>query len=317
MTRDTPELVTAGETMALLSPPEPGPLRHARSLDLRVGGAESNLAIGAARLGVRAAWIGRVGDDELGRLVRSTLAGEGVDVSHAVTDPAAPTGLMLKERRAAGVTRVTYYRAGSAGSRLEPADIDPELIASARVLHVTGITPALSESARDAVRLAVEAARAAGVAVSVDFNYRARLWPADAAAKELRRLAEAADVLFATEDEARLVVDAPGAEGLAGALSALGPAEVLIKRGGRGAVAYAQGTVHEVPPYPVDVVDPVGAGDAFGAAYLAELVRGRPVPERLRTAALAGALAVTVPGDWEGLPTRDDLDLIAGGDVRR
>ena len=315
----SPELVTLGETMALLASPRVGLLRHAHSLDLSVAGAESNVAIGVRRLGRTAAWVSRVGDDEFGRLVIGTVAAEGVDTGHVAVDPAAPTGLMVKERRSDTVTRVVYYRAGSAASRLSPSDVDPDLIGSARILHVTGITPALSASARDAVRFAVETARAAGVPVSLDFNYRSALWDAGAAGAELAGLVDRADVVFATEPEARLVVAADDPLALARELAARGPRHVLIKRGGRGVVALLDGEEHELAARPVAVVDPVGAGDAFAAAYLAEFIAGRPVLECLHAATVAGAFAVTVPGDWEGLPSRAELALLDGDpdDVHR
>ncbi|MYS84458.1 sugar kinase [Embleya scabrispora] len=316
--RETPDVVTLGETMVLLTAPHIGPLRHARTLDVATGGAETNLAIGITRLGGRAAWIGRVGDDEFGRLVLAVLGGEGLDTRGAVVDPDAPTGLMVKARRTSAATDVRYYRAGSAGSRLCPEDVDPALVRSARILHITGITPALSATARAAVRAAVAEANGAGVPVSLDLNYRQALWSAEHAATELRALAAGADILFATEDEARLVLKAPAHTpvlDLARDLGALGPTQVLLKQGSRGAVAIVEGRVHEVPPHRVDAVDSVGAGDAFAAGYLAELVEGGSVAARLATAAAAGAFAVTVPGDWEGLPRRDELRLLQQDDA--
>jgi 2-dehydro-3-deoxygluconokinase len=299
--------------MALLWPPEVGPLRHAPGLRLGVAGAESNVAIGAVRLGVPATWLGRVGDDEFGHLVTMTLRGQGVQTT-AVVDPEAHTGLMVKERRTARATRVLYYRAGSAGSRLCPDDLDRTVITAGAVLHVTGITAALSGSARRAVFAAVEEARAAGVPVSVDLNYRSALWSPQQAGPVLRDLVGHADVVLATEEEARLVVDGADAGTLAGALTALGPHQVLIKKGSEGSLSIIDGELHRVPARAVVVVDPVGAGDAFGAGYLSGLCRGRPVDERLALATAAGAFAVTVPGDWEGLPSPADLALLDGDD---
>ncbi|MFD0886419.1 PfkB family carbohydrate kinase, partial [Streptosporangium algeriense] len=143
------DLVTLGESMALFTARRTGLLRHARDFGLGVGGAESNLAIGVSRMGRRAAWIGRVGADEFGELLRSTLAGEGVDVRGMIVDPEAPTGLMVKSRRTAELVDVRYYRSGSAGSRLRPEDLDLPVLRSARVLHVTGITLAISASAAE------------------------------------------------------------------------------------------------------------------------------------------------------------------------
>ncbi|MES9541423.1 PfkB family carbohydrate kinase [Actinomadura sp. NPDC000600] len=313
------DLVTFGETMARLENPVVGPMRHARSLDLGIGGAESNTAIGLSRLGGSAAWFGRVGDDEFGRLITTALAGEGVRLGHTVVDGTAPTALLFKERRSGTLTRVQYYRTGSAGSRLRPSDVPHDLIRSARVLHVTGITAAISDTARQALDEAVETARDAGVPVSLDLNYRAALWTPAEAGECLHTLVKRADLVFATEQEARLVVPGDDPAALATALAALGPRDVLVKRGAAGVVAFCEGRLHVQPAHRVPVVDPVGAGDAFAAGYLAEFVRGLPAAARLATATAAGAYAVTVRGDWEGLPSRADLELLkaAEDDVTR
>jgi len=303
-------LLAVGETMALLAAAEVGRLRHASSLTLGVAGAESNVAIGARRLGCPAAWVGRVGDDELGELVVSRIRAEGVEVGGVVRDPDAPTSLMLKERRTAAMVRVLYYRRNGPGSRLRPDDLDPGQVGAAGMLHVTGITPALSDSARATVDHAVELAQAAGVPVSFDLNYRSALWPPGEAAAVCRDLAARADIVFAGNDEAELL----GLEGdppeLARGLAGLGAGHAVVKLGERGAVAFVDGAAHTVDPVPVQAVDPVGAGDAFVAGYLAETLAGRPVEDRLATAAACGAFAVTVPGDWEGLPSRDELAAI-------
>jgi 2-dehydro-3-deoxygluconokinase len=315
----TGPLLAVGETMALLTAAEVGRLRHASALTLGVAGAESNVAIGARRLGCPAAWVGRVGEDELGELVVSRIRAEGVDVGGVVRDPGAPTSLMLKERRTADMVRVLYYRRNGPGSRLQPADLDPAQVAAAGLLHVTGITPALGDSALATIDHAIELARAAGVPVSFDCNYRSALWPPDRAAAVCRDLAARADIVFAGDDEAELL----GLEGdpadLARGLAALATGHAVVKLGPRGAVAAVDGQVHHVDGLRVQAVDPVGAGDAFVAGYLAETLAGRPVPERLATAAACGAFAVTVPGDWEGLPSRDELDALGArpGTVQR
>jgi 2-dehydro-3-deoxygluconokinase len=312
-------LLAVGETMALLTAAEVGRLRHASSLTLGVAGAESNVAIGARRLGCPAAWVGRVGDDELGELVVTRIRAEGVDVDGVVRDPAAPTSLMLKERRTAQIVRVSYYRRNGPGARLQPDDLDPGQVQAAGILHLTGITPALSDSAKATVEHAIELARAAGVPVSFDLNYRSALWPPDQAAAVCRGLAARADLVFAGDDEAELLGLAGDPADLARGLAQLGAGHAVVKLGERGAVAFVDGTVHTVDPVPVQAVDPVGAGDAFVAGYLAETLAGRPVADRLATAAACGAFAVTVPGDWEGLPSRPELAALGGrpGTVQR
>ncbi|GIJ45364.1 sugar kinase [Virgisporangium aliadipatigenens] len=308
------DVVTMGETMAVFSNADVGPLRHATHLRLGAAGAESTVAIGVSRLGLSAAYIGRVGADELGRAVLARLRGEGLDVSAVRVDPDAPTGLMVKERRTTRVSRVVYYRSGSAGSRLSVEDV-PASLAAAKVLHVSGVTPALSESALAATRHAVRTAKDAGVTVSLDYNYRAALWTPERARDVLRELTADADIVFAGEDEARLVTGGATPRDLA----AYGPAQAVVKLGAAGAVALVDGAAYRAAAVPVPVADPVGAGDAFVAGYLAALLQGQDPGERLRAGCRLGAFAVSVPGDWEGLPLAHEVGLLdeADGEVLR
>lgn len=302
-----PEVVTLGETMGLIAADEIGPLRRGHRMVFGIGGAESNVAIGLARLGHRAAWVGRVGDDEVGRLVLREMRGERVDVSHVVVDAAAPTGWMLKVRRTAASSEVSYARRGSAGSRLCPDDIPDGVVARARVLHITGITPALSESARAAIWHAVDIAIAAGVPVCLDVNHRPSLWSENTARTILRELVPRCDLIFASEPEAALVVGDEDPVEAARLLTKLGPRHAVIKRAEHGYVAMVDGQVLRGPAVRVPVVDPVGAGDAFVASYLASWLDGASSAQALHNANLAGAFVVAVPGDWEGLPTCAEL----------
>jgi 2-dehydro-3-deoxygluconokinase len=311
-------VLTLGECMVLLTNPATGPLRHARTLDVSVGGSEANVAIGLARAGVPVSWVGRVGDDEFGQLVLRTLRAEGVDVSAARTDPDAPTGLMFRERRTADTSRVLYRRSGSAGSRLGVADIPAGTVAAAALLHVTGITPALGARPREAVRHAVTAARAAGTPVSLDVNMRRTLWSQDEAAGELRWLARRADIVFCGLADGPVLAGPTGsAAELAGRIAALGPRDVLVTQGSAGAYYLAGGRPVSVPARTATVADPVGAGDAFAAGFLGAYVQGLPPRARLERAQLCGALAVGVHGDWEGLPTARELAAWTDADVQR
>lgn len=218
---------------------------------------------------------------------------------------------MIKERRTGTTQRVMYYRTGSAGSRLQPTDVDDALIAGAAVVHVSGITPALSPSAAATVREAVSTARANGVPVSLDLNYRANLWSTEAARDVYRELIPLTDVVFAGDDEATIAVgstDDPAE--LAQRIVDLGAGSAVIKLGAQGALALIDGTIHRQAAVPVTVVDTVGAGDAFVAGYLSELILGRDAQVRLETAVVTGAFMCTVPGDWEGLPRRSELHLL-------
>ncbi|PCN49065.1 sugar kinase [Curtobacterium sp. 'Ferrero'] len=296
----TGPVVTFGETMLLLG--GRGPLTDLDAVTVDTGGAESNVAIGLARAGVPATWIGRVGTDPAGDRVLADVRGAGVEVV-GVRDPDRSTGLMLKERLPDGRTRVSYHRRGSAGSALSPADLPAGVVERAALLHCTGITPVLSTSARASVDAALDRAHAADVPVSFDVNHRPKLVDVDTARSVYRAIAVRSTVVFAGDDEARLVLgrdERPDDEAaLAHDLAALAQGTAVVKLGSRGAVASVDGVLHRRPATPVRVVDPVGAGDAFVAAWLAGMLAGAAPEDGLARAADAGARACTWAGDWE------------------
>ncbi|MFE9722824.1 sugar kinase [Streptomyces sp. NPDC005794] len=308
------DVLTFGETM--LAAQLPGALAVGAQARTTVAGAESNVAIGLARLGHHAVWAGLVGDDEPGRLVLRTLRGEGVDITRAATHATAPTGAMLRERRVADLVRVHYWRSHSAGSRLTPAAVAPALGAGARILHLTGITCALGPGPLEAVRTAAAHAHAQGWTVALDVNHRLRLWTAEEAGRAIRPLLPHLTVLIASDDELPVVTDAftEGSDGEERAVDALldaGVREVVVKRGGEGAAFHDREARHSLPALRVHVRDTVGAGDAFCAGYLSGLLDGLPPAGRLDRANTLGAFAVASDGDWEGLPRRDELGLLA------
>lgn len=304
-------VITIGETMGLFTASAAGSRPDA--FRRGIGGAESNVAIGLARLGRPSAWLGRVGLDDAGALIERELRAEGVRPL-AIRDPGAPTGLMVKSQPIVGRSRVDYHRAGSAGSRLHPEDIRPDLIASAELLHVSGITLAISSSAAAAIETAVDLAVAAGVPVSFDVNHRPRLWGDRSPVAAYRAIAERSTILFAGEEEAALLVSGAGAPEQAEGLAMLGPRQVLVKRGAEGCVALIDGERFAVAALRIDALDTVGAGDAFAAGYLAELLEGRDPRARVATAVRCGAFACLGAGDWESLPRRGELALLDHSD---
>lgn len=317
-----PDVVAVGETMVLFSPTADGPLRYVHHFEKRIGGAESNVCIAVVRLGHSAGWISRVGDDEFGRYVVSAIRAEGVDVSQVKVDPEAPTGVYFRERRAPGRVQVYYYRKGSAASRLEPEDLDPGYIRSAKILLGTGITPALSPSCEKTLRRAVEIAKEAGIPFFFDPNLRLKLWPAEKARATLLEFARQADVLLPGADEAEFLTGEADPLAAARKLQALGPRIVIVKLGAKGALAVDGEVSFHVPAVPVErVVDPVGAGDAFAAGVIAGWLEGKDLYEAVRLGNACGALATTVPGDIEGIPDRAEVERLlaakGGPDVGR
>ncbi len=318
-------VVTIGETMALLTAPDRG-LHSGSRLPIDIGGAESNVAIGLARLGVESTWISRLGADAFGALITRELRAEGVRVI-AARDPTAPTGMMVKEHRRGTPRRVRYYRSNSAASQLSEVDVDEQVIGAAQVLHLTGITPALGQGPLQAVRRAIDVARRAGTLTSFDVNYRATLWPPDEASAVLTGLAGEVDLIFAGPEEAALLLGwdrGPGAptwedgERLGRGLAKLGPTTVVVKLGALGSLAVQADQIHRAPTQPVTVIDAVGAGDAFVAGYLSELVTDASILDCLRMGNALGGAVCEQPGDWEGLPTRDELaDVSQSRDILR
>ncbi|WP_237393736.1 sugar kinase [Pseudarthrobacter sp. ATCC 49987] len=310
-----PDLLTFGESMVSLR--SAGPLSAGGSLGMHVAGAESNVAVGVARLGHRVGWAGVLGADPHGEFILRQLRSEGIAVHHR-EDAGRGTGVMFLEQRTADVTRAFYYRAGSAGSTLSRDDVDAAFRDGARVLHLTGITAALSQEARRAVEYAAARAAGEGLEVSLDVNYRGKLWSRDEARAVLTPLARYASILIASDDELGLVASGGGCAAtaddadtaMAAELLDRGVREVVVKRGAAGAGVHTAAGRWETPAVPVTSIDTVGAGDAFTAGYLSALLDGEDVAGRLQRGALAGAFAVSTAGDWEGLPRRSELALL-------
>ncbi|MEU5140422.1 sugar kinase [Streptomyces sp. NPDC021139] len=302
-------VVCLGETMAAMAPAPSHSLDDAESLCLSVAGAESNVAMYLADLGVPVSWLSAVGDDALGRRVRSAVARAGVDVSGVRTDPARPTGLLLKEPGATG-TRVHYYRGGSAASALGPGLLDDPRIGGAALVHLTGVTPALSPTCRALVERALHTPPERRThAVSFDVNHRPALWPPGTAAPVLRELADRADIVFVGLDEAQGLWGADlRATDVRRMLSR--PRVLVVKDGGRGATAFTERGECTVPALATEVVEPVGAGDAFAAGFLAGLCGGTDLTRALRLGHLTAASALKVVGDHGPLPDEDTIEAM-------
>jgi 2-dehydro-3-deoxygluconokinase len=284
------DVLALGETMLSLIAAD-GAISTAETFHATHGGAESNTCVALARAGLRVAWISRLGADHAGARIRDALEHEGVDLRWVTTDPARPTGLMFRDR-AGGLA---YLRAGSAASQLDVTDLDDVPVEHARAVLVTGITAMLGPGPQRAAIALLERAR--GIRV-VDPNLRPGLWGSDRAAELIRPLLERCDVLIGGEHELGVLADGADAEGIAHACAALGPSEVVLKRGADGLAALGpDGTWHELAAIPVIEHDPVGAGDACNAAYLAARLDGADVGDAVKAGAVAGAAAAGVLGD--------------------
>lgn len=302
-----PDIVTLGETFTVFVPNQSGPLRYVQSFFKVVGGAESNVAIAASRLGHTTGWISRLGKDEFGAFVYNFLRGEGVDVSKALYDETAPTGVNFKELREGENSRNYAYRRLSAASKMTPCDLDEDYIKNAKILHVTGITPALSDSCRETVFAAIAMAKAAGVTVSFDPNIRLKLWSLEEARPILHILAEQSDLFLPGAKELQQMYPDQSVEQVVQDLLNKGVKKIIIKNGDQGCRIFSQQGIQDVLPFSVRCVDTIGAGDGFVAGFLVGQLRGLSDVDSGRLANAVGALAVTVIGDIEGYPTQEEL----------
>lgn len=303
------EVVTLGEVMALFLASDRLPVERAAGFSLGYAGAEATVAVGLSRLGHRARLVSALGDDALGRRIRALLGDEGV-ITDDVRISAAPTGVLVRDAPRDSPVVVQYYRQGSAASLMTPDDVPADRVRAAALVHVTGITPALSETAFGTTLHLVELARSAGVPVSFDPNVRLRL----AGPAEWRRIIEAfaplTDIVLTGADDASVVTG----EDPAAWFLERGATTVVVKDGARGARETDGRTTDHQPALAVDPVDPVGAGDAFAAGWLHAWLTGGDRARRLRTAATVAGLCVAAHGDVTGLPTAAELDRVLESD---
>lgn len=316
------DVVTIGETMVLMTPEGSPLMRYATNYSRKFGGAETNVAIGLTRLGHSSGWISKVGNDEFGKAMVSFIRGEGVDVTQVKIDLRAPTGLYFKEVRSGGDVRVQYYRKGSAASFLSAEDLNEAYIAKAKYLHITGITPALSDSCYKAVLTAIQQAKNNDVTVIFDPNLRKKLWSEEKARSVLLHLSSLADIVLPGVDEGMFMFDEKDPILLGDLFLNQGAKLVILKVGAKGAYYFTENDSKLVSGFPVEtVIDPVGAGDGFAAGIISGLLDGLPIEQVVQRGNAVGALATQVQGDFEGLPDREELHRFMNGsnveDIKR
>lgn len=306
------DVVTFGEAMMLLVADQPGPLERAQEFVKRTAGAETNVAIGLARLGLQVAWCSRLGTDSMGRYLLQSMVDEGIDCSHVVCDATQRTGFMIKGRvEGGGDPEVEYHRKGSAASLFQPEDIDVPWLVDARHLHATGIFPALSANCLEAAIASMDAMRRQGKSISFDPNLRPSLWSNEMVMREtINSLALRADWVLPGIEEGKLLTGRNSPEEIAKYYLDAGVSLVVIKLGAEGAYyATAQEAAYVAGFFVDQVVDTVGAGDGFAAGVISGMLEGLTAGNAVRRGAWIGSRAVQVLGDTEGLPTRDQLEV--------
>jgi 2-dehydro-3-deoxygluconokinase len=288
---EIPAVITIGETMVVVTPAVAEPLETATQFHLGVGGAESNVAAHLAALGHHAAWVGQVGDDALGRRVATQIAEHGIDTRWVRTIETAPTGVYFKDPGRG----VLYFRRFSAASEMGPASVRDIPLEQAAIVHLSGITPALSPSCAALVDAVIERVAGARPLLSFDVNYRRGLWSVAEAGPALLAIANRADIVFVGLDEAQELWGISSPADVRALLPH--PRTVVVKDGSVGATEFSAGPPTFVPAHTVEVVEVVGAGDAFAAGYLSAFLQGDVAEARLRTGHERAVLVLRSTGD--------------------
>jgi len=305
------DVIAIGESLISLASKPNGLLRHASSFIPKVAGSETNMLIGLSRLGHDTKWISRLGDDELGKLILSTVRGEGVDTSEVSFDEFYQTGIFFKELVNETKVRVSYYRENSAASQLSIDHLNESSIAQAKYLFITGITLALSESCRNMIYKAIEIAKQNNVTVVFDPNLRKKLWSESMAKKVLLEIASRSDIILPGVNEGHFLLGTRNSQEIAEQLINAGNSMVVVKLGADGAYYATESQESFVNGYYIEnVIDPVGAGDGFAAGLISGLLDELSAKDSVKRACIVGALATTVQGDFNGLPDRKMLSQL-------
>lgn len=302
------DVITIGEAMIAFNPGSTGPMKFVNTFEKKVGGAELNLAIGCARLGLKIGWISRLGNDEFGKYIKTFARGEEIDVSQVEFVDGYPTSLNFKEIMEDGNVRTFYYRDKSPTLSMKAEDLDESYFQQAKILHITGIYAAIDPKNIEILNRAIELAKKHGLKISFDPNIRLRMWSKEEAKQALSTILPYVDILLAGDEEMDIIIGEKDPKTIIEKAKSLGISHVAVKQGAKGAVGYHEGEIIESPPIKASkVVDTVGAGDGFNAGMLYGILHDWTLEKTLRFANTIGSMVVSVVGDNEGLPYYEDV----------
>ncbi|WP_156855215.1 sugar kinase [Oceanobacillus sp. AG] len=302
------DVITIGEAMIAFSPQSTGPMKFVNMFEKKVGGAELNLAIGCSRLGLKAGYISRLGNDEFGKYIYNFARGEGIDMSQVKLVDGYPTSLNFKEIMEDGNVRTFYYRDKSPTLAMKPEDLYEEYFKTAKILHITGIYPAIGKINIDVIYKAIELAKKNNLLISFDPNIRLRMWSKKEASQVLAEILPHVDILLAGDEEMDIIIGEKNPKAIIEKTKKMGVTYIAVKQGENGSVGYYKGEIVEAPPVKSNkVVDTVGAGDGFNAGVLYGILNKWPLEKTLHFANTIGSMVVSVVGDNEGLPYYEDV----------
>ncbi|UGB32014.1 sugar kinase [Metabacillus sp. B2-18] len=307
------DIITIGDAMITMNPSAKGPMRFVHTFERNVGGAELNFAIGCARLGLQAGWISRLGNDEFGRYIQHFVRGEGIDTSQVKLVDGYPTSVNFKEVLEDGTGRTFYYRMKSPTLTLTPESLTDSYFENTKVLHITGVFPAIDEKNVEIIKRSITLAKQHNLLISFDPNIRLKLWSKERAKEVLTEILPFVDIFLTGVEEADLLLGTTDENEIIEKAINMGISYVAIKKGDQGSIGYHNGKTVESPPVPPKkVVDTVGAGDGFDAGFVYGVLQNWSLEKILHFANTIGSMVVGVSGDNEGLPYLEDIQIRLG-----
>ncbi|MEQ6376730.1 sugar kinase [Bacillaceae bacterium S4-13-56] len=307
------DVITIGEAMIAFNPGSTGPMKFVNNFEKKVGGAELNLAIGCARLGLKAGYISRLGNDEFGKYIQTFARGEGIDISQVKLVNGYPTSVNFKEIMEDGSVRTFFYRDKSPVLSMTPDDLDEEYFKNAKILHLTGIFPAINPKNMEIIERAISLAKKYNLKISFDPNIRLRMWSKSEARECLLKILPHVDILLAGDEEMDIIIGEKDPQKIVEAIKEMDISYIAIKQGEKGSVGYFNGQYVEAPPVKASkVVDTVGAGDGFNSGIIYGILNNWSLEKTLEFANTIGSMVVSVKGDNEGLPYYEDVQSQLG-----
>ncbi|WP_154826417.1 sugar kinase [Clostridium butyricum] len=302
------DVITIGDAMVAMCPKEKGPILFCNTFERKIGGAELNVAIGCARLGLKSGWISRLGQDDFGKHILKTVRGEGIDTSQIELVEGYQTSVYFREVMANGDSRSFYYRKNSPTSTMTAESLDENYFRNSKVLHITGVFPSINDNNKEILLKAVELAKKNNLLISFDPNIRLKMWTKSQAREFINKFLSEVDILLVGDEEISILIDEEDTNEAIKKFHDMGIDKVVVKRGAKGAIGSDGSNIYDVAAIkPKALIDTVGAGDGFAAGFLSAYLKGDSFEESIEFANAVGSLVVGIEGDNEGLPYYEDV----------
>lgn len=302
------DVITIGDAMVAMCPKEKGPILFCNTFERKIGGAELNVAIGCARLGLKSGWISRLGQDDFGKHILKTVRGEGIDTSQIELVEGYQTSVYFREVMANGDSRSFYYREKSPTSTMTAESLDENYFRNSKVLHITGVFPSINDNNKEILLKAVELAKKNNLLISFDPNIRLKMWTKSQAREFINKFLSEVDILLVGDEEISILIDEEDTNEAIKKFHDMGIDKVVVKRGAKGVIGSDGSNIYDVAAIkPKALIDTVGAGDGFAAGFLSAYLKGDSFEESIEFANAVGSLVVGIEGDNEGLPYYEDV----------